>query len=225
MDGSLAGFKVFLSSSIPEDLEGHFRAQDHFSLLTSLVGRILQSGGLVVFGGHPSITPLVHSVGRHAKAGGILLYQSENFRGLVGPEVNDSAIFHAVEWIPQQQDVGASLLDMRQRMARQADAATFAGGRNKKFFGPKPGIRQEYEVFLQEHAHGPVYLVGMLGGAARDLIREGVAEPNTLGSEELRDIHESDDVDLIVGTILADLKRTWARANPTIQAPTPEPGR
>src|SRR5262245_32518522 len=126
MDQSLAGYSVLLSSSIPEDLEGRFQAQDHYSLLTSPSSLILQAGGLLVFGWHPSVTPLVHSVARHAGAGGVLLYHSENFRGQAGPEVNDRAVFHAVEWVPQQADVGASLLDMGQRMARRADAAIFA---------------------------------------------------------------------------------------------------
>ncbi len=75
----LEGYKVLLSSSVPEDLEGQVCSQNHFSLLTSLIGGILQAGGLLIFGGHPSITQLVHKVGRMAGAGGILLYQSMNF--------------------------------------------------------------------------------------------------------------------------------------------------
>jgi hypothetical protein len=220
MSQSLAGYKVFLSSSVPEDREGQFRAQDHFSLLTSLIGSILQAGGLLVFGGHPSVTPLVHSVGRQTQRGGILLFQSAHFKSVCPPEVHDNTVFHKVEWVPERPNVADSLLDLRQRMAREADAAIFAGGKTKKSNG-EPGIRQEYELFLRERPQGPVYLIGMLGGAVRDLIREGVAEPNSLAAEEIRDLHESGDVDLIVGTILTDLKRTRARASATVPAPTP----
>lgn len=206
MDRSLSGIRLLFSSSVPEDLEQHFRAQDHYSLVTSLLNGLFRAGGVLVFGGHPSLTRYVHAIGKLG-TGEIHLFQSESFRDRRPPELDDPAVFRDVEWIPDAGSIPASLFALRERMVGAANAAVFAGGHVRMFQGNIPGIWEEYQLFLDRNPDGPVYLVGMLGGATRDLIDRDAPEPNGLSPEERQIVHESEDIDLVVGLILADLKR------------------
>src|SRR5687767_4551221 len=53
---------VFLSASVPDELSGTSRAQDFFDFLVVVAGGVLSAGGRLIFGGHPSVTPLLHRV-------------------------------------------------------------------------------------------------------------------------------------------------------------------
>jgi hypothetical protein len=100
---------------------------------------------------------------------------------------------------------------MREAMAASAGSAIIAGGKMSSYIGPIPGIWQEYEVFVASGADKPVYLLGLLEGAALKLIeqheQEGAREPNGLRDEELRALHRTRDVDLAAALILVDLLR------------------
>ncbi|MCP3915031.1 MAG: hypothetical protein GY711_05710 [bacterium] len=48
-------------------------------------------------------------------------------------------------------------------------AAVFIGGKTEGFYGPRPGIQDEYERFVAECGDGAAFALGMAGGAARKL--------------------------------------------------------
>lgn len=210
----LARVPVLLSASLPDEIANTPGAQRVYDYVTALVRSLLGAGIPLVFGGHPTITPLVH---RAAKALGgrkppISLYQLERFRGHEPPESADTAVFDDVHWLGDPGfDIDTDLVHIRGPMTTQASAAVFIGGKTRDFSGRKPGIRDEYERFRACHPDGPVYLVGRLGGETARLIAETAGgidlEHNSLSAEARREVHESDDESLVAALIVRDIRR------------------
>lgn len=204
----LEGIPVCLSASLPEELRGTPRALDLQQLLVALLRGLLAGGGRLVFGGHPSVTPLIHRVASEAgfPTPSVELYQLTRFRAEAPQEIYAPTFL--LHWIDSQ-----DLAPMREEMARISAAALFVGGKTHGYIGPRPGIRDEYERFLAHHPEGPAYLLGLLEGEARCLIREmeraGQREPNRLSPAELEILHHTPDVDLAVSLVLADLRRVF----------------
>lgn len=203
----LDDFPVFLSASLPKALQGTPRALDLQGFLVAFVRGLLAAGGRLIFGGHPSVTPLVQRVASDFGAGRIELFQLERFRPHAPPEVHREEF--VVHWIDSEQ-----FAPMREQMVDEARAGVFVGGltRDENPIGGVPGIRDEYERFLKRHPEGPAYLLGLLDGEAAVLIRElddsGV--PNRQRPEEQRLLHQTDNVDLAASLVLADLRRSAA---------------
>jgi hypothetical protein len=158
---------IFLSASVPVIGRGnYYENADPFliqsavrELVTAVLGR-----RLLVWGGHPAITPMVWAVCEDlgvdfAKA--VVLYQSRYFADIF-PEENQR--FGNVEYIDVvPDDRAASLLRMRQAMLSRNDltAAVFVGGME--------GILDEYKLFSDFHPGAKVLAVPSAGGAAREL--------------------------------------------------------
>jgi elongation factor G len=207
-----------LSASLPEELVGSSRGQELFDVIVSVVGGILSANGSLVFGGHPSVTPLVHRVASsfNLKQPKISLFQLKRFQEHVPAEVYDGKVFRQITWIGSESEsgsvpIGHDLTEMRRQMVRVSRAGIFLGGKTSSFEGSIPGIREEYQLFISHHAAGPVYLLGVLGGEVKEIIRsmrmKGTREPNSLTEEELSSIHNSDDIDFATSLVFADLRR------------------
>lgn len=161
--------EIFLSASVPEPGRGTFyETADPFliqfavrELITVCLGR-----RRLVWGGHPSITPMVNAVcrdfGLEVEAP-VLLYQSMYFKDRF-PE--DNRYFQTVLVDGVEENRANSLALLRTAMlSRPIEAAVFIGGME--------GIFQEYEIFRS--LHGPavtVLALGAPGGAARQLAQE-----------------------------------------------------
>lgn len=213
---NLKGKPVMLSASIPEDLVGSPRSQDCYTAVVVCVQHILAAGGRMIFGGHPTITPLVHYVAQDMvlDAGAIDLFQLRRFEKEAPQEIHDQQIFRSVNWVGDvsgQASLEEELGLMREEMVRAAQAGIFLGGKTKNYSGSRPGIRDEYERYLNRHPEGPVYLLGLLEGETANIINEleseGRKEPNGLSAKELEIVHHSDSIDLIAGLIVEDLDR------------------
>lgn len=158
---------IFLSASVPDADEGrrYFENADPFLIqfavrefLTAALGR-----RLVVWGGHPAITPMVWAVCEDLGvkySDAVILYQSRFFEEDFPAE---NALFKNVEYIEASVDRRTSLLLMRNTMLSRKDlsAAVFIGGMG--------GILVEHEMFSQYHPNAKVLPVGSPGGAAREL--------------------------------------------------------
>jgi hypothetical protein len=215
---NLISFPVFLSASVPQHLVGANKAQSMLDLMVALVGGILSSSGTLVFGGHPSITPLIHKVAYLVgiKEPQISLFQLKRFRDTMPHEVNDSKIFQKVTWIGDSENdkskLAAELEQMRVAMVRKAGAGIFIGGKTEQYVGNKPGIRDEYEKFLEYSGGNPIYLVGMLEGETLNIINDSNEQQrrnklNSLQKEEINILQTSSNTDLIASIILRDLQR------------------
>ena len=219
----LQNISVLVSASIPDELKQSLQAQDIFAAMIMFTQQIIAAGGCLVFGGHPTITPLIHraavTVGAEKEA--IQLYQLRLFKQDVPQEVWDTQVFSHIHWIGREKPADGvisrnmmteELTTMRQAMIQVSRAAVFIGGKTTGYSGSKPGIRDEYERFRASHPHGPVYLVGLLEGETKKIITEleqqQQREPNGLTDRQLRIIHHGDNIDLIAPVIVTDIARS-----------------
>lgn len=158
--------EIFLSASIPQAGRGNFfETADPFliqfavrELVTVCLGR-----RRIIWGGHPSITPMVHAVCQefgvefHAP---VKLYVSNYFEKLFPQEHKyfDTTVIPNVD-----NDRDASLTRLRREMlSRPLAGAVFIGGME--------GIFEEFELFHQMHGgKAPAIALRAPGGAAGQL--------------------------------------------------------
>jgi len=209
----LKGKGVMLSASMPTELLGTFRAQDLYTAIVLFTHQIAASGGKIVFGGHPSITPLVHeALAKLGKKKVVSLFQPDQFKNQTPQEIHDADVFDDITWIGDgTTSMEEELAQMREAMAAASKAAVFIGGKTKDSLTKEPGIRDEYNRFLTKHPDGPVYLVGFMDGETLNLINElenkNEREKNSLSDKELQIIHHSKSIDLVVSLILENLAK------------------
>jgi len=205
---------VLLSASVPDEIARTPEAQRVYELVAALVRALFDQGARLVFGGHPTITPLVHRLARERSAPpAIELFQLERFRPQAPPEASDAAVFGQVHWVGDPAaDLTADLASLRDPMVQLAAAAIFVGGKTTGFGGAKPGIRDEYERFRAQHPNAPVYLIGAAGGETARLIEDAAQDPsgadweqNGLHGEALHVLHASQDPSLVAALIARDL--------------------
>jgi len=160
--------EVFLSASIPVKGRGNFDdTADPFliqfavrELVNVCLGRVR-----IVWGGHPSITPMVHAVcvdrGVQDFNQVVGLYQSEFF----AKQFPESNRFFRTTIIPEVYgDKDKSLSVMREAMIARPEiyAAVFIGGMD--------GIFEEAKLFQKYHGDGGLLIpITAPGGAAREL--------------------------------------------------------
>jgi hypothetical protein len=158
---------VFLSASVPVPGRGnYYETANPFLIQTAVREFVTTALGrrLVVWGGHPAITPMVWAVCEDlgvefAKA--VVLYQSSFFKDIFPEENKRFGNVVYVEAMPGDREV--SLLRMREAMLsrRDLEAAVFVGGME--------GILAEYDLFAKFHPKAKVVAVPAPGGAARQL--------------------------------------------------------
>lgn len=155
---------IFLSASIPVIGRGNFHeTADPFLIQTAVrefVSAVL-GRRLLVWGGHPAITPMVWAVCEDlgvSYAQAAVLYQSKLFKD-VFPEENSR--FGNVVYVDAVNDSrDGSLLRMREAMLSRNDleAAVFIGGME--------GVLDEYSLFNRFHPGAKVLAVPSPGGAS-----------------------------------------------------------
>lgn len=158
--------EIFLSASVPVIGRGTFHESADPFLIQCAVRELFISIArkhIVVWGGHPSITPMVWSICEdlgvdYSKS--VILYQSLFYKDRF-PEEN--AKFSNVIFTPDGGNAAASLELMREKMLGRADllAAVFIGGME--------GVKVEYDMFRHLHPNGLMLPVASPGGAARTL--------------------------------------------------------
>ena len=158
---------IFLSASVPVVGRGNYHeSADPFLIqfavrefVTTALGR-----RLIVWGGHPAITPMVWAVCEalgvnFSKA--VVLYQSKFFADVFPEENKRFGNVEYVDAVPKDRE--ASLHRMREVMLSRADltAAVFIGGME--------GVLAEHTIFTRFHPEAKVLAVPAPGGAARQL--------------------------------------------------------
>lgn len=156
---------IFLSASVPDPGRADFDQTANPFLIQFAVRELVTvclGRRRIIWGGHPSITPMVHAVcsefGMDFDAP-VVLYQSEYFRNRF-PQTND---FFDPLIIPEVDgDKDASLTLMRRTMlSRPIEAAVFIGGME--------GIFEEYSLCRELQPNARVIALAAPGGAARQL--------------------------------------------------------
>jgi hypothetical protein len=158
--------EVLLSASVPMPGRGDFHETANPFLIQFAVRELLTvclGRRLIVWGGHPAITPMVWAVCEdlgvdYAKA--VLLYQSRLFKDFF-PEENRH--FSNVVYVDAvDADRAKSLERMRTEMlSRHFEAGVFIGGME--------GVLEEHHMFQSMHPNAKALAVSSPGGAAMQL--------------------------------------------------------
>lgn len=184
---------VFLSASYPaRQYRETADSQEIASAVKAFLGAIFHVRGKILFGGHPSISPLVLMMAReYGEKGRVLIFQSRVFE----PGLSEATLrlceegygqikltnAHLTESpqpgaTPSPENTPLSLGIMREEMLSSETnpaAAVFIGG--------DTGISAERNVFSKNQPGAPLYAVGGPGGAAREIAQElAAADPTPI---------------------------------------------
>ena len=159
---------VFLSASVPNVGDGNYDYLRIHDIVVTLTCEIIKRGGTLVFGGHPTITPIIQNVmeimGFDRQSGiypDIRLYQSKYFKEEYPLEVKlfPEKLLQETEIRGENIETGEkskqeSLKYMRTRMivddGIKFTSAVFLGGKYE--ITPKDsGVWEEYEMFKMHH--------------------------------------------------------------------------
>ena len=207
---------LFVSAAVPRELEGTDRARDAQALMVSLVIGLSGSGGELVFGGHPTITPLVRRLVEHGQIESerVHLYLPRFFDEAADHERDRAAFVHrhpiGAGHPPNDPRFAEDLAAMRDAMAKRSNAALFVGGQTSVSLGNKPGLRDEWERFRAAHPRGPAFVTALLDGYAAeslipDLLDGRIHDHAELSTARCGRLCESMDVDEVVSMVLGQL--------------------
>ncbi len=170
---SLAGQTLFLSASFPHgERAERFPEADPAAIadaVTAVVRAVLQAGGRLVFGAHPTISPLVLLVaGEYGRPDVVEIFQSRQYEPIVPAETRRLAErgFGAIRWTDDVGDRTENLALMRRAMLdRELAAGVFVGGME--------GVVEEFELFGERLR----FVIAAPGGAARELAEHAALPP------------------------------------------------
>jgi len=216
----LAGKRIFLSAASPDNPADAAHTLAPFVI--TFVQAMVDLGATIVFGGHPSITPLIHRAIVDIAAqntGAVELFQALAWlRNSDAPsELKDRRVFRQVSWHPEpssktvksaytSDDVAAHLTSMRDAMITpDLDAAVFVGGKMTGGVGPRPGIIDEYERFRRNCPDRPPFVLGLALGAAAHLLDNHEPPQSALDLRLTQELRETSDPDLATALIIAEL--------------------
>lgn len=170
---------IFLSASIPlPDRDAkYYETADVMAIrdaVLALVEVCLDKGIMIIWGGHPAITPLVYqAIQQHVAEGDafdyhdldkkliqsyVKIYQSDFYSDRF-PE--DNQHFNNVDIIEAGADEKSSLAKMRSAMLDDKD---FIAG---IFIGGMEGVMDEYKMFKEEYPSVPCYPIASTGAASK----------------------------------------------------------
>lgn len=168
---SLAGWHVFLSASFPSgERARRFQSIDPGEIadaVTAVVRAVLAGDGKLLFGGHPTITPLVLMIASELNRKAVVdVFQSRWFENQITPEVHTlaEAGYGCIHWTPKLESRELSLREMRRQMLC-LDQPIAAG----VFVGGMEGIRDEFDQFGDMVPKVPRIPLPGAGGAAAEL--------------------------------------------------------
>lgn len=167
---------IFLSASIPyqERDKKFYDTSDIIAIrdaVRALATVVIPKANLI-WGGHPSITPLIRFVIDRLKVSlkeHVTLYQSNYFRDKF-PE--DNFVFEKIELVPENTNLETSLSDMRNAMINNND---FKVG---IFIGGMEGVIEEYSLFSKAHPNALILPIASTGAAAKIIYDEMESKPN-----------------------------------------------
>ena len=167
--------RIFISASIPQQDQNdrYFRnsnPQDIIDCVKAITYEIIQNKMKVIFGGHPTISPVILNVKKNYPLESIerdiYIYQSKYFEEKISENTKELAKnFGLIVWARKGENLEESLAIMRKEMLQNGlDTAIFIGGME--------GIIKEYHLFKKFHKTKPAYVIKTTGGATEEIIDE-----------------------------------------------------
>jgi len=176
--GSLHGVRIWLAGAIPPEFSEPQR-NAVLEFVRKFAATVYRAGGHIIHGSHPSFTPtLLDEAKKHLQSAGrkdcLTLAVSKHWS-------NDASIVPVQNWretctvyeIPEATDEPVrdnSLQELRNWMSDRCDAFVAVGGMWWKEVAGRSGVPLEAGLAIK---HGiPCFLLGGMGGAARDYVRD-----------------------------------------------------
>jgi hypothetical protein len=195
---ALYGLKVGISGAVPLLAElrkyGGSELDIHF-MLRRLVERVLGEDGSIVYGSHPTFTPIIETVAPGLvganQVGRVIMFVARHF--FPKPEKWDNffsrhSAYATVEPIGSyDMPRNSALTEMRREMIWQTDALVCIGGKfHEDDTANQPGVEEEFGI-AQKRAI-PIYLIGTCGGYTRKLYEDRFADKPTMLRNHLTNI-------------------------------------
>jgi hypothetical protein len=188
---------VFLAGSVPDPDRGFARVPDAPFVIeqavVALARAVFAEGGRIVFGAHPSISPLVASVAAEyflpdaeAVKRPVVIYQSRAFKEVLPNDTWDMYRYGFADLIwteakggehyeekgePASRKCPLSLTEMRERMIVEQSPVAMV------IVGGMDGVAEELAFFRKRAQKSPIYVAHATGGAAAALFHEGPEAP------------------------------------------------
>ena len=174
---------VFLSASVPlPNRDRRFmELADVIAIRESVKALVTEviPKGVIVFGGHPAITPLIALLLRGLGADAVrrvILYQSAFFTEQFGKENDEFLDVRIIPAVANSRD--ESLRSMRAHMI--GDTPFQAG----VFIGGMEGVLDEFALFEQLHPRAARWPIASTGAAAKEIFEEaGERRPELFADE------------------------------------------
>jgi len=161
---------IFLSASIPLPERDHkyYDTSDVIAIRDSVIALAMSviPNHKLVWGGHPSITPLINYVSQKLGTNiqqHVAIYQSKFFENFYPPDNNQFENIFQTENLGERNQ---SLLLMRQTMF---NSCQFSAG---VFIGGMEGVEDEYSLFKEMQPNAMIIVLESTGGAAKIIYDE-----------------------------------------------------
>ena len=165
---------IFLSASIPspERHPKYYESADIIAIREAIIAltTVALPHHRIIWGGHPSITPLVYYVMKKLNLNiqeHVTIYQSKFFEKYF-PEDNNK-FNNAILTDVIDNDRDKSLLHMRERILDEFEfsAAVFIGGMEGIEGDKEKGIEGEYKMFIDRHPQALILPIASTGAATK----------------------------------------------------------
>ena len=216
---SLEGARIWLSGAIPES-DGTTEAQRSaiIDFVHRFARRVFERGGHIVHGSHPSFTPSLLEEAQHYQMQGgrkdclilaVSRYWSKDPKAVPTDEWRKVALVHETPEVLGERARDKSLELLRMWMAARSDAIVVLGGKWWQSVGGRAGV--PLELTLANERGIPCFLLGGLGGAAKDFVAEHQdilsKLKNGLDLSANRDISIKEDVGNLAEEVCEQLER------------------
>lgn len=207
---------IIISGAFPENIDTVYQ-QRLIDAVSTLSKIIFDRGCSIIFGSHPTFTPLIMKMGEDRLGGArkekIKMYMSRFFQNMNSEEVlNEYKRNTSFVMTETDTDMEKSLTKMREAMIKSSNAsALLVIGGKTAHNGHTPGIDEE--IKLAKEADIPVFIIGSAGGRAYEVAAEynkcewkiGNWIPNGLQPSENEKLLISTDFEELADMILTSL--------------------
>lgn len=171
---------IIISGSFPTSIDLKYQ-QNIIDALYIIVKGILERGGKIIFGSHPTFQGVILEIARAFNTNlekKVKLYVSKQFEGSYDSKYfKENSILFEIEKDSSNQ-ISASLTTMRKAMISDEEAIAMIciGGKDKDTsLTTKPGLDEEIEFATERGLK--VFVLGSTGGRCKELISEGFLNP------------------------------------------------
>lgn len=216
--GPLHGVRIWLAGAVPSDATEAQKASVE-AFVRGFAAAVFRSGGHILHGSHPSLVgPLIDEAKAHVSRGGrkdcltlaVSKYWSRHQEKVPIQQWRQTCtVYETAEAAGNGSPRDESLKVLRQWMAERCDAFVAVGGQWWREIAGKAGVPIEAGLAIQRGL--PCFLLGGLGGAAGDYVRDHPEVMKSLkngwSDETNRRLALEENVGSLVGALTDQLAR------------------